>query len=107
MNISGINSLLGQIGPAAPTAPAIDTNVDSAVGNSSNAFGTLIRGAVDSLDRIQKGAEHEIAKSVAGESQDLHKTIVALQSADLSFQFGLAVRNKLVSAYEDIMRMQV
>ncbi len=40
-------------------------------------------------------------------SPDLHKTIIALQTADLKFQLGLQVRNKLIGAYEEIMRMQV
>jgi flagellar hook-basal body complex protein FliE len=52
-------------------------------------------------------AEREVAAAVTGESPDLHRTIIALQTADLGFQLGLQVRNKLVGAYEEIMRMQV
>ena len=44
---------------------------------------------------------------MTGETQDLHKTIIALQTADLKFQLGLQVRNKLLGAYEEVMRMQV
>lgn len=70
-------------------------------------FGSLINKAVESVEKTQKSAEQEIAKAVSGESPDLHKTIIALQTADLKFQFGLQVRNKLLGAYEEVMRMQV
>ncbi len=70
-------------------------------------FGALVKNAVESIDNANKSAEQEIVKSVSGESTDLHKTIISLQTADLKFQLGLQVRNKLIGAYEEIMRMQV
>lgn len=76
-------------------------------GERSISFGDTVRNAVESLNSQQKSAEQEIARAVTGESIDLHQTIIALQSADLNFQFGLQVRNKLVGAYEEVMRMQV
>jgi flagellar hook-basal body complex protein FliE len=102
MTINGINSPnpLGQIG----------TNGKSPVGDtasSDGSFGSLVKNSLESLDGSQKAAEQEIARAVTGESPDLHKTIIALQTADLKFQLGLQVRNKLIGAYEEIMRMQV
>lgn len=67
----------------------------------------MVKDAVESLDGSQKSAEQEIVKAVSGESPDLHRTIIELQTADLKFQLGLQVRNKLIGAYEEIMRMQV
>ncbi len=67
----------------------------------------MVKDAVESIDSTQKSADQEIAKAVTGESPDLHRTIIALQTADLKFQLGLQVRNKLIGAYEEIMRMQV
>jgi flagellar hook-basal body complex protein FliE len=83
--------------PRAGTAAAAD----------GASFGATIRGAVESINQQQVGAEQEIARTVAGDSPDLHRTIAALQTADLSFQLGLQVRNKVIGAYEEIMRMQV
>jgi flagellar hook-basal body complex protein FliE len=70
-------------------------------------FGALVRSAVESLETNQQKADFEVARAVAGESPDLHRTIIALQSAELGFQLALQVRNKVVNAYEEIMRMQV
>ena len=101
MNISGLNpsSLISQIS-STTTASAAGTS-------SSTSFGSVVKDAVQSLDKSQKGAEQEMARAVTGESPDLHRTIIALQTADLSFQFALQVRNKVIGAYEEVMRMQV
>lgn len=100
MNISNLNSLLSSL-------PARTPN-QAPVGDAENAdFGSLVKGAIESINETQKGAEQEISKAVAGETQDLHKTIIALQTADLKFQLGIQVRNKLLGAYEEVMRMQV
>jgi flagellar hook-basal body complex protein FliE len=74
---------------------------------SGDGFGSAIKDAIESIDKTQKDADNEIKKAITGESPDLHKTIIALQTADLKFQLGLQVRNKLIGAYEEIMRMQV
>ncbi|MEW6732117.1 MAG: flagellar hook-basal body complex protein FliE [Acidobacteriota bacterium] len=70
-------------------------------------FASVMSDAIEALDNTQKGAEQEIARTVAGESQDIHSTIATLQMADLNFQLAVQVRNKLIGAYEEIMRMQV
>ena len=102
MNISGLNpsTLISQISPETGASAVSGTS-------SSTSFGSVVKDAVQSLDKSQKGAEQEMARAVTGESPDLHRTIIALQSADLGFQFALQVRNKVIGAYEEIMRMQV
>jgi|SRR5712691_10955498 len=96
---------INSINPSTPIVSAAKTagNVKS----SGDGFGSIVKNAVDSIDNTQKGAEQEIAKAVTGESPDIHKTIIALQTADLKFQLGLQVRNKLIGAYDEIMRMPV
>jgi flagellar hook-basal body complex protein FliE len=100
MNISNFNSLLSSLPTANPN--------QLPVGESEKTdFGSLVKGAVESINDTQKSAEGEISKAVTGETEDLHKTIIALQTADLKFQLGIQVRNKLIGAYEEVMRMQV
>ena len=48
-----------------------------------------------------------VQKLMTGESQDLHATLIAVQKADLSFQMMMQVRNKIIQAYQEIMRTQV
>jgi flagellar hook-basal body complex protein FliE len=87
--------------------PGAAPGTSSTGGTFDDSLGSAVTRAVESLDRTQKGAEVEIARAVAGESPDLHQTVIALQTADLQFQLALQVRNKFVNAYEEIMRMQV
>lgn len=102
MNISNISSL------SSPT-PLGTINKVSTEGTETSGgnFGSFVKDAVESIEGTQRSADQEIAKAVMGESPDLHRTIIALQTADLKFQLGLQVRNKLIGAYEEIMRMQV
>lgn len=112
MNTTGLNpsSLLSQLANNAKnigSLPSAGENIGGVTGNSGENFGSVVKDAVKSLETSQQAAEQEIGKAVTGESPDLHQTIIALQSADLKFQLGLQVRNKLLGAYEEIMRMQV
>jgi flagellar hook-basal body complex protein FliE len=102
MTISGLNpsTLVSQISSGT-------TSAATGTGGSSGSFGSAVKDAVESLDQSQKASAQEMAKAVTGESPDLHRTIIALQTADLGFQFALQVRNKVINAYDEIMRMQV
>ncbi len=97
----------GNINVSSALAPLAQTPANEVSGENGGNFGKLIKDAVESLDNSQKSADEEITKAVTGESTDIHKTIIALQTADLKFQLGLQVRNKVIGAYEEIMRMQV
>jgi len=70
-------------------------------------FGTVLKDAISTVNELQKQSDHEIEKLMTGESQDLHNTVIAMQKADLSFQMMMQVRNKIVQAYQEIIRMQV
>ena len=100
MNISNVSSVN-------PIASSGNISAESLQSGDGDGFGSIMKDAIDSIDQTQKGAEQEISKAVTGESPDLHKTIIALQTADLKFQLGMQVRNKMIGAYDEVMRMQV
>lgn len=70
-------------------------------------FGEVLNKALEDVNEAQKISSEEIQKVVSGELQDVHSAMVAMQKANLSFQMMMQVRNKLVDAYQEIMRMQV
>ncbi len=99
----------GVIGPINPNLqvpelrrPEIQSGQKSEAG-----FGDILKEAISTVNELQKRSDQEIQKLMTGESQDLHTTMIAVQKADLSFQMMMQVRNKIVQAYEEIMRMQV
>lgn len=66
-----------------------------------------LKDAIAQVNEVQLDASQAVDKFVSGESDNVHQMMMALQKADVSFQLMMQVRNKLVSAYEDIQRMQM
>ncbi len=87
-----------------PEIPMPRTSQEAAKGEK---FGDVLRDAISTTNELQKQSNQEVQKFMAGESQDLHTTMIAVQKADLSFQMMMQVRNKLINAYQEIMRMQI
>ena len=76
-------------------------NVES--GGLKNTFEKLLQ----EVNKQQLIAESKQVELMVSENKDIHGTMLALEKADLSMRLMLQVRNKLVSAYEEVMRMQV
>lgn len=73
----------------------------------TRSFKDLLTDAIGEVQRLQTEADTTIKKLVGGEIKDVTDAMVAVEKADLAFQTMLLVRNKIVAAYEEIMRMQV
>ena len=69
-------------------------------------FSSALREALEEVNELQNQSTEEIGRALEGDLKDVHSAMLALQKADLSFQLMLQVRNKLVQAYRDVMRMQ-
>ena len=70
-------------------------------------FKDTLQAAIGEVQRLQNEADTTIKKLVAGEIKDVTAAMVAVEKADVSFQTMMAVRNRIVAAYEEVMRMQV
>jgi flagellar hook-basal body complex protein FliE len=73
---------------------------------SESGFGQFLKDAVNEVNALEQNSNLELEKFLNNES-DLHSVMIALEKADLSFQLMMQVRNKIVSAYQEIMRTQV
>ncbi len=70
-------------------------------------FSTYLKEALGEVNELQHKADQSI-RQLAGEGKgDLQDTMVALEKADLSFRLMMQVRNKILDAYQEILRMQV
>jgi len=69
-------------------------------------FRDLLHGAIADIRQLEGQAEAKVAGALAGNGADVHSAMIAVEKADLSFQLMMQVRNKIVSAYEEISRMQ-
>ena len=76
-------------------------------GPESGSFAGLLGEAVARVQQVQGTAEQELQKLMAGEPVELHRVMLAGEQAALASDLLMAVRNKLVDTYQEIMRMQV
>jgi flagellar hook-basal body complex protein FliE len=67
----------------------------------------MLQNAVRNVEATATQANSAVAGYMSGNNQELHSAVLATQNADLNFEMFMQVRNKVVSAYEEIMRMQV
>ena len=75
--------------------------------SSSGAFQKVLASAIQSVEASGQDASASVERFLAGDGGELHSTILATQRAELSFELFQQVRNKVVSAYQEIMRMQM
>jgi len=79
----------------------------AAAAPAAESFGETVRAAITDLQRLQQDADRKVGDMATGKHVDIHQTMVALEKADVKFQLIMQVRNKVVAAYEEIMRMQI
>lgn len=70
-------------------------------------FSAMFRNSVQEVQASQSQAQNSIDGFLSGEPEDLHKVALAAQKAELSLEMFLQMRNKVVQAYQEVMRMQV
>jgi flagellar hook-basal body complex protein FliE len=76
-------------------------------GGHPSGFMDTLQHAISKANDIQLEASQATEALMTVQTQNVHQTMVALQEADVSFQLMMQIRNKLVSAYEEIQRMQI
>ena len=72
-----------------------------------DSFGEVLKHFVAEVDSLQHQAEDARVKLAAGEITDVHQVMQAVEEANLSMELMLEIRNKIVEAYQEIMRMPV
>ena len=67
----------------------------------------MLADAIGRVDQFQQNSQSTIGKFLSGEDEEVHKVALATEQAAMSFDLFLQVRNKVVSAYQEVMRMQM
>ena len=105
MNDIDVSQLLNQLRSTAALARGEMPGVSQA---AEGGFANLLKNSIDQVNQAQQSAGKLAQAFESGDKQtDLAEVMVALQKASISFQAMTQVRNKLVSAYQDVMSMQV
>jgi len=99
MAISGI------VPTGAPLAPALPQPAAPASGGG--VFRSLLDSTIANVEATRQAADKEVEQFLSGEGGELHTAALATQRAELAFELFLQVRNKVVQAYQEVMRMQI
>jgi len=94
--VPGIGTLEGG---TKPTAPAEDGKPGS--------FASALKDSIAEVNAMQQKADASVTALATGDKVSLHETMIAVEQADVSFRLMMQVRNKIVEAYQEILRMQV
>lgn len=93
--VAPLSALSFEKGPDAAGAPA-----------SGNAFATTLSGAMEDLQQLQSTSNELAVQAVTGDLQDIHQAMIASTRASVTLDLVVAVRDRSVSAFNEIMRMQ-
>lgn len=74
---------------------------------AAESFQAFLGQAIDQTVQLQKASGEKTTEFLTGSVDDLHQVMIAQEKASLAFQLTLQVRNKMVEAYQEVMRMQI
>lgn len=76
-------------------------------GQQTAGFGQYLTEALNKVNALQKAADNSAMALATGEIQNLHQVTIDSLKAEIALQFTLQIRNKVIEAYQEIMRMQI
>ncbi|NLI94170.1 MAG: flagellar hook-basal body complex protein FliE [Peptococcaceae bacterium] len=97
------------ITPIAPLAPLDSKELTGTKGTDkgNTDFSGFLKDALTKLDNTQAEAEQATIAMATGETDNFHTPVIALEKASLALGLAVTVRNKVLDAYHEIMRMQI
>jgi flagellar hook-basal body complex protein FliE len=82
--------------------PSSSIQTDNEEGN----FGSALKTAINQVESMHSSAEQQVTDLLKGDRSDVHNVMIAVEKADVAFQMMMQVRNKIVSAYQEVSKMQ-
>jgi flagellar hook-basal body complex protein FliE len=95
----------GSILPISPAA--LPEAIRPSGQDGGSAFRDVFANAVQQVEAFGQDASGSVERFLAGEGEELHNTVLSTTRAELAFDMFLQTRNKVVSAYQEIMKMQL
>ncbi len=74
---------------------------------SGASFGDTLETAIDKVNTLQKTADKEMQALATGEKTNISEVMIAAEKADIALKLMMSVRNKVIDAYQEVMKMQV
>ncbi|HZT30552.1 MAG TPA: flagellar hook-basal body complex protein FliE [Bryobacteraceae bacterium] len=91
--------------PALSSLPLTAASSPAVSQGKPGEFQSILEGAIQGVENLRTDAARAVESFLSGETEELHTAALATQRAELALELGLQVRNKVVQAYQEIMRM--
>jgi flagellar hook-basal body complex protein FliE len=75
--------------------------------DSSESFGRILKNSINEVNKLQNQADKSIERLATGEEKDIHNTMITIQKAQISFELMTQIQNRLLSAYDELRRIQI
>ncbi|QOV10813.1 flagellar hook-basal body complex protein FliE [Viridibacillus arvi] len=99
---------VSQISVMQPVQPTMTQRVaETMPTEQKESFGTMLKEAIQSVNDSQVASDNMTTKLINGDNVELHDVMITSQKASITLNTALQVRNKVVEAYQEIMRMTV
>jgi flagellar hook-basal body complex protein FliE len=98
---NSISNISSWFPPQAAGAPQ-----SSSLNGRDSEFGASLTDAIDQVEQVHSDAQTQVKQLLQGDRQDVHNVMIAVEKADVAFQLMMQVRNKIVSAYDEISKLQ-
>lgn len=86
--------------------PTVPGKAAAAAMSGGASFGDLLKNAIGNVDNLEQQAAGAVGGLLQGTGTDIHDAMIATEKANIAFELTLAVRNKAVGAYQQVMGMQ-
>jgi flagellar hook-basal body complex protein FliE len=75
--------------------------------DSDESFGRILQDSLNEVNKLQNQADRSIERLATGEEKDIHNTMIMIQKAQISFELMTQIQNRLLTAYDELRRMQI
>lgn len=88
-------------------SPKSNSNSTIGVGESSKTFADTLKDAIGNVNELQKASDRGMQELATGKTDNVADVMIASEKADIALKVMVQVRNKIIDAYQEIMKMQV
>ena len=105
--IDGVNNNLGKIATGGTSAAGAGAKAGGTGGAGGASFSDMLKNSIDEVSRLQQDASQAVQDLATGKTEDVAGVMTAMEKSDIAFKTLLAIRGKLMDAYEEIKGISV
>ncbi len=102
-----VKELNGLGAPAAPVGPGVGQGIGKTSESGGKSFGEFLTESLRQVDDLQKGADAAVEQIAKGGGPGIQEAMIAIEKADVAFKLMMEVRQKILDAYQEVVRMQM